>query len=381
MAFHHYQHRDDFHELHVSPQDVVFVKDSKEIIRSGRTYVKPSWGMLKTTEFIFDQNGKPEDAFIELRETGLLQYLVENVRIYECKLLEDGQMLCLPLQREVVDEYYLECSSYPDGTPLADDTRSDCKIDRMAVIPAVYYRSVEISPHKYRMKFSASYFPGSHKVFGDDTLIGTGSGYYTDGGWYANTSWSSSKITFTQAREGIARRGSGYYGFTSDEMGVLMFLEMFVDGVNGSVIRWDKHRGDFLGIKNVFANGNDGRMYPPNISIDKGLCTVEHLDGIKESFRVPYIWGGQFNKLRIGEYLTIVPIEQGTGFYELADTWIGNETGIAIYTSGKNGSWSIAADRSDADATGVTLKVRPCFKGKIVETLDVAAFKSIPIIN
>lgn len=326
--------------------------------------------------FIFNQTGEGE-VVTPIKDTGLLDYLVENIKIYQGKYQEDGSMLVTELVTEINPNYEINVVSYLDGS-FVHMNQGDA--DYFTHIPTIYYKSIEISPDKFKIKFSAYPFPNAKKVFGENNLIGYGSGCLIDDNFYANKETQGSQITLTQAKRGIANRGIGYYGMTSDEMGVLMFLTIYYDkNVNGFVLT----NNSFLGIDCVFVNGDYGRMCPPNIEIDNAVAKVTHLDGNIEYLNVPYIWNGPFSKLHIGKYLTILPKEEGNGIYYSKSCYIGNADGIAMYCPCFS-QWQIGADRNDtqlAQDSGTKLKIRPCFKGKIVETKDVEWFKSLPIIN
>lgn len=333
-----------------------------------------------TIEFIFNQTGEGE-VVTPLLDTGLLDYLVENIKCYQGKYQEDGSMLVTPLNVEIGSEdseYDIFPTNYLDGSEIPFGVGSENN-DYFTHIPTIYYKSIEIEPDKFKIRFSAHPFTGCHKIFGSNTLIGTGSGSITDNRFYANGEYQGNQITFSKAKECLLNRGEGYYGMTSDEMGVLIILNIYKNGVNGNILG----SNSFLGIHCVFMNGNNGRMYPPNIEIDNAVAKITHLDGEIEYLKVPYIWGQSIKKLYIGEYLNIIPKESGEGIYNITDNYMGNPEGIAFYYP-CYGKWQICADRSDAQgatASSVKLKIRPCFKGKIVETQDVEWFKSLPIIN
>lgn len=326
-------------------------------------------------DFIFNQTGEG-DVVTTIKDTGLLDYLIERIRCYHGKYQEDGSMLVTPLITEKTGGYNINPITYLTGEKI--DSLVVGNYDFFTKVPAIYYKSIEIREDVFEMKFSAYPFSGCHKVYGEDILIGTFSGNAVNKGYYANAGSSGSGISFSGARERIANRGKGYYGFTSDEMGVWIFLNIYNGGVNGPVV---STYSNFIGIECVFVNGGDGRMYPPNIEINNTIAKVTHLDGRIEYLKVPYIWNSSFSKLHIGEYLTIVPKEEGKGIYNVGSTWMGNSDGVAIYTSPNLGQWMICADRNDVDGGGVRIKIRPCFKGKVVETEDVEYFKSLPIIN
>lgn len=323
--------------------------------------------------FIFNQTGEG-DVVIPIKDTGLLEYLIKRIKCYHGKYQENGSMLVTPLITEV-NGYDIQPISYLTGEKINSLVGNH---DFFTTVPTIYYKSTEIREDIFEMMFSARPFDGCHKVFGENILIGTFSGNAVNKGYYANVGSSGPGITFSGARERISNRGKDYYGFTSDEMGVWMFLNIYNGGVNGPVV---STYSNFIGIECVFVNGGDGRMYPPNIEINDTIAKVTHLDGHIEYLKVPYIWNSSFSKLHIGEYLTIVPKEEGKGIYNVGSAWMGNSDGVAIYTSSNLGEWMICADRSDSDAGGVRIKIRPCFKGIIEETEDVEYFKSLPIIN
>lgn len=389
----HINTKEDFEDNKPEIQDssIVFCKESGEIVTHGENYGKPKWDEIADTrcmiEFIFNQTGEGE-VITPIRDTGLLDYLADNIKIYQGKYQEDGSMLVTPLNIKVLKDggvYYFEPVSYLDGSGVITDiqpSNSDNR-DFFTYLPAIYYLSKEIEPDKFKITFSTNPFKGCHKVFGEDNLIGHCSGCLTNNNFYANNTAQGLKITLTRALAGIENRGKGYYGMTSDEMGVLMFLNIYYDrNVNRAVL----YTSPFLGVYGLFMNGSFGRVCPPNIEINNAVAKVTHLDGNIEYLDVPYIWGGSIKKLYIGEYLTILPKEAGTGIYDSKQCYIGNSEGIAIYCSNieNHYGWQICGDRSDAQLAqedGLKLKIRPCFKGRIVETQDVEYFKSLPIIN
>lgn len=384
----HFDKQKEFNEAfsneEIKDESIVFINDSRKINTHKAQYKTITWGNIgKTIEFIFNQTGEAWSPRVTpVFDTGLLDYLLENIKCYQGKYQEDGSMMVLPLNVEIGSEnseYDIKPVSYLDGSELT--LTEENKNDFFVQLPNIYYKSTEIESDIFKIKFSTYPFNGCHKVFGPDTLIGIGSGFIKDNGFYANGAWQGKQITFSQAKEYLANRGSGYYGITSDEMGVLMFLQIYQErNVNGNVLTVGNR---FLGVHCVFTNGNDGRMYPPNIEINNAVAKVTHLDGNIEYLHLPYIWGQGIKKLYIGEYLNILPKEAGQGIYNTSDCWIGNSDGIAIYFP-SGAKWRICGDRNDeqgAQESGVKLKIRPCFKGKIIETTDVEYFKSLPIIN
>lgn len=389
--FIHINEKETFEETKPNIQDssIVFCKESGEIVTHGENYGDPKWEELgvpkNTIQFIFDQTGTG-DVITPIFDTGLLDYLAENIKCYQGKYQKDGSMLVTPLNTTIATtegpKYYFAPTSYLDGSEISmADDRTNNK-DYFTRIPTIYYKSEEIEPDKFKITFSACELKGYHKIFGWDTLIGTGSGSIFNNRFYANDAAQNNQITLSQAKEYLANRGEGYYGMTSDEMGVLMFLNIYHDrSVNKTVTEFNC----FLGVKCVFKNGSRGRMCPPNIEIDNALAKITHLDGNIEYLKVPYIWSARFSKLWIGEYLTILPKEGGNGIYNSDTCWMGNSEGVAMYCAcDVHSGWQISADRNDArmaQDVSIHLKIRPCFKGKIMETDDVDYFKSLPIIN
>lgn len=289
-------------------------------------------------------------------------------------------MLVTPLNVQITQEYDIHLVSYLDKEPVI---LNKIDYDYFTKLPKIYYESIEILPDKYDIKFSLKPFSGASKVFGNDILIGHGSGYFYNNKFYANHRDSPKGVNFEDAKNGIILRGEGYYGFTSDEAGVLTLLNIYKNGVNGNIINYNS----FLGVSNVIVNGCEGRMYFPNVELDTFIAKVTHLDGIIEYLNIPYIWSGSFSKLHIGKYLTILPKEEGEGIYDSQNCWI-DKNGTGFYNIGfkqdappEDNYWAISGDRNNRTITEVNLKIRPCFKGKIIETKDVEWFKSLPIIN
>lgn len=389
MKYNHIENKSTFLEQlkegTINDNDISLIEETNEVYTHGRYYKRYEWGEIAnpkhTIEFIFNQTGQGE-VVAPIFDDGLLDYLAENIKIYQGKYQEDGSMIVCPALAEVNKEtYYFSASKFIDGSPLPDQTGVNSNVEFFTKIPTIYYKCDEIEPDKFDIKFSASPFIGAHKVFGNDILIGFQSGTYKNGKYYTGYDYFTDSISFTQAREAVAARGKGYYGFTSDEFGVIMFLNIFHSGVNGDVTNYGN---SFLGVADKFSNGSSARNFIPNIYINNTVAEVHHLDGKIEQLKVPYIWSKSFSKLYIGEYLTILPKEEGTGIYNSGNSnWMGNSEGIAVYLPDYSvyGKWAFSADRSDESIKGRPLKIRPCFKGKIVETQDVDYFKSLPIIN
>ena len=312
-----------------------------------------------TIEFIFNQTGEG-DIVTPLVDTGLLDYLVENIKAYQGKYQEDGSM--------VVTELVLETGNIYGNPTIYDRTPTKYKYkdekinyDCFIKFPTIYYKVSEIEPDIYKIKFSASPFENCLKVFGNDILIWN---YTNDIG----------NCTLSQAEETIINKGQGYYCYTSDEMGVLAFLNIFANGINNDVIRT---QSQFLGIVSNITSGM-GRNYYPNVKIDNLVAEITHNDGEVEYLQVPYLWSQSYNKLHITKYLNIIPKEVGEGIYKVGDKcWI-NNNGIGFYYLDTD-YWGISGDKGANDK--MNFRCRLCFKGKIVETEDVEWFKSLPIIN
>ena len=328
-------------------------------------------------------------------DAGFIEYLLDNTTLYLSKCTEDGGVVVIPLYSE---PNYNTGGMLFTGDKLGFGTtnrdvyykidKSKSKyttsstIDFVTQIPTIYFRSKEVEEDLFDISFSTYPFEDCHEVFGSDRLIGLFSGEYVGDKWYSdvNTIYSA-KPNFSDCRRFVANKGEGWYGVYSEEIGVLMMLAMFKSGVNGQVLTYDYAP---FGVANPFCNGGGGRNYMPNIEIDPttNIAHVKHLDGNVEELQVPYIWGGNFSKLHWGEYLSIIPKEAGNGIYNRAQTWIGNNKGISVYLPTGEGTWSIAGDRDDSDATAMSdqLRIRACYHGNYTITNDIEYFESLPVL-
>lgn len=322
-----------------------------------------------TVEFIFNQTGEGEVVTPHL-DTGLLNYLVENIKCYQGKYQEDGSMLVTPLITNI-NGYEIKPISYLSGEAIDE---SESHADFFTLIPTIYYRGEEIEEDKFKIKFSTKFFNNSHKVFGRDVLIGTFPGFLINSRFNSIKSYGANPpMTFDNARNYLAVRGENYYGFTSDEMGVLYFLYSYIyrDSTTVQTIT-----DSILGINSLYLNW-DNRNFFPNVSKSLYSCYVTHLDGTIETLSVPVAQQESFSKYHIGEYLNVIPKEIGDGIYGTRYSWIFGY-GYSFYFP-NDLSVGICADKSNTDE--MPFSIRPCFKGKIVEMEDVELFKSLPVIN
>lgn len=365
-------------------------KDNIEAVYKGDELVWPQKYLQdRYISVMFDQNRKPEEAFYDLKDNGFIAYATESVKTYLGKCMPDGTVTVIPLktwtdiEHGFVEIYYedhrYDCYYDVPGYPKSIYTQQS-KIDFLVQLPKMYFSCKEVEPDIFNLKISTYPFLGCHELFGKDHLIGRMSGERIDDKYYSNINVSP-KSTFTQIRESVENKGPGWYGMYSEQAGLLMMIDMCLNGVNGNAVTYDYNP---WGIANVYVNGGDGRNYFPNITIDPAtnIATVNHLDGKTERFSVPYIWGGFFNKLYWGEYLTMLPKSEGerNEFYNESQCWIGNSKGIAVYTSCENGKWHLSGDRNDSDAIGVQLRCRACYCGKYHITYDVDYFESLPVL-
>ena len=350
----------------------------------------PDYLRHESIEYNFNQK---TGEFSTSYDVGFIEYLLENTTLYLAKCTESGIPVVIPLWSE---------PDYDSGGMLftgdkiisgsqgsvyykTDKSKSiyttQSHIDFLTQIPTIYFRCREVEEDMFDIQFSTYPFDGCHEVFGPDRLIGLFSGEYWGDRWYSNVNaiWTKAP-TFSECRQFIANKGQGWYGAYSEEIGVLMMLAMFKSGVNGKCLSFDYAP---FGIANPFCNGAGGRNYMPNIEIDPAtnIAHVKHLDGNVEEIQVPYIWSN-FSKLYWGEYLTMIPKAAGSGIYKNASCWMGNNKGISIYLPTGEGTWSIAGDRDDSDATGagVQLRIRACYHGEYTITNDVEYFESLPIL-
>lgn len=314
-----------------------------------------------TLEFIFNQTGEGE-VITPLVDIGLLDYLTENIKAYQGKYQEGGSMVVTELVLESMN-IYGNPTRY-DRTPTKYKHSDEEITNHQGFIkfPAIYYKVTEVEPDVYKMTFSVHPLNDSKKVFGNDTLI---SNYTNDIG----------NCTFSQAEEAIINKGQGYYCYTSDEMGVLAFLNIFANGINNDVIR---SQSCFLGIVSNLTSGTNSRNYFPNVKLNSLVAEITHNDGVIEYLEVPYLWSQSYNKLHITKYLNIIPKEVGEGIYKIDNKCWVNNSGIGFYFLDDN-YWGVSADKSANDK--MNFRCRTCFKGRIVETQDVEWFKSLPIIN
>lgn len=368
-------------------------KENVEAVYKGNSLIWPPVFLEdRYVQFNFDQTADPNEAFTNFIDNDFISYVTANVHTYMGKSMEDGTVAVIPLVVErdlergfvnlVMDKY-----GGSDGHAFYNVTGQPksvynytAKVDYLTQIPTLYFSCKEVEEDKFNVVIATYPFVGAHEVFGKDRLIGRQSGMNIDDKWYSNIGVPRNN-TFTQVKQFIANKGSGWYGMHTEEMGVLMMIDMCLNGVNGNAITYDYAP---FGVANVFVNGGDGRIWPPNLEIDPAtnVAKVTHLDGNVEYFDVPYIWGGYFDKMYWGEYLTMLPKSTGpmNKFYKESQSWIGNSKGTGIYMSSKQGSWSIAGDRDDSDATGINLRCRACYHGKYTVTHDPEYFESLPII-
>ena len=380
----------------------VLTKDISRIWYDGKYYPKmykgnkliwpPDYLRHESIEINFNQK---TGEFGVGYDAGFVEYLLENTTLYLSKCTNDGGVVVIPLYSE---PNYSTGGMLFTGDKLGfgttnrdvyykiDKSKSiyttSSTIDFVTQIPTIYFRCIEVSEDMFNIQFSTYPFDGCHEVFGSDRLIGLFSGEYVGDKWYSdvNTIYSA-KPNFSDCRRFVANKGKGWYGAYSEEIGVLMMLAMFKSGVNGQCLTYDYAP---FGVANPFCNGGGGRNYMPNIEIDPAtnIAAVHHLDGKTEYLQVPYIWNGYFSSLYWGEYLTIIPKTPGTGIYKNNMCWMGNNKGISIYLPTGEGTWSIAGDRDDSDATAMSdqLRSRACYHGNYTITNDIKYFESLPIL-
>ena len=377
----------------------VLTKDISRIWYDGEYYAKmykgnkliwpPDYLKHESIEYTFNQK---TGEFKVVQDAGFVEYLLDNTTIYLSKCREDGKVVVIPLYSEPDYETGSMNYRFQEGGNTAPFTyridksasiyNSTSHIDIMTQVPTIYFRCKEVGEDLFDIQFSTYPFDGCHEVFGPERLIGLFSGESWNGKWYSNVNMIyGAKPTFSDCRQLIANKGEGWYGAYSEEIGVLMMLAMFKSGVNGEVLTFGYTP---FGIANPFCNGGGGRNYMPNIEIDPAtnIAKVSHLDGGVEYLQVPYIWNGYFSSLYWGEYLTIIPKTPGTGIYKNNMCWMGNNKGISIYLPTGEGTWSIAGDRDDSDATAMQdqLRIRACYHGDYIITNDIKYFESLPIL-
>ena len=346
----------------------------------------PDYLKHESIEYTFNQN---TGEFKVVQDAGFIEYLLDNTTIYLVKSTGDGPAVAIPLYAEPnYDTGGMNYIFQPGGNDAPFTYKIDkspsiynpkSKIDVMTQIPTIYFRCQEVAEDMFDIQFSTYPFDGCHEVFGPERLIGLYSGCNHDGKWYSNVNVAD-KHTFSECRQLVAAKGKGWYGAYSEEIGVLMMMAMFKSGVNGEVLTYSYAP---FGVANPFCNGGGGRNYLPNIEIDPttNIAHVSHLDGTVEQLQVPYIWSS-FSKLYWGEYLTMIPKEAGRGIYNKSDCWMGNNKGTSIYLPTGEGTWSIAGDRNDSDATAMSdnLRIRVCYHGDYVITNDIEYFESLPVL-
>ena len=369
---------------------ITWGKKRVEAVYKGSDLVWPQVYLQdKYVGMVFNQNADPKNAFSTTLDNGFIPYVTERVNTYLGKCMEDGTVTVIPVKTVKDLEHgsvnlYTETAQYElyydiPGTPKSIYS-SNSTIDILVQVPTIYYSCKEIEEDVFDLKISTYPFYGCHELFGKDHLIGCYSGERVGDKYYSDVNVSP-RSTFTQIRQSVENKGPGWYGMYTEQAGLLMMIDMCLNGVNGSAVTYNYNP---WGIHNVFTNGGDGRNYFPNLVIDPetNVATVKHLDGKVEHFDVPYIWSEYFDKLYWGEYLTMLPKSKGpkNRFYNESQTWIGNSKGIGIYTSCENGKWQIAGDRDDSDATGIQLRCRPCYYGKYHITHDADYFESLPIL-
>lgn len=381
-------------------------KDNIEAVYKGESLIwPPVYIEDRYAKFIFNQNVKPEDACENVEDNDMIGYIAQNTKTYLGKSMPDGTVTVIPLATIVnLEKGYVDTvnSFDSDGNPECKMgagfdfniyydidgkyTKSiygtNSKIDFLVQIPKIYFLCKTLEEDRFEITMSTYPFVGAHELYGKDRLIGKFSGEWVGNKWWADIN-NSNPCTFSEAKQFVLNKGTGWYPMYTEEMGLLMMMDICLSGVNGNVLT---HGFSPFGISNIFCNGN-GRMYPPNLVIDPetNVATVYHLDGNIEYFDVPKIWNGYFNKLYWGEYLTILPKSAGAKneFYQDSICWIGNNKGIGIYTPSGQYSWSIAGDRDDSDATsdsGVRLRCRACYYGNYTVTKDIEYFESLPIL-
>lgn len=371
---------------------IAWGNDHIEAVYKGTNLIWPEVYLEdRYVQFYFDQTGKPEDAFQGFHNNGLIEYVTENTKSYIGKCMPDGTVTVIPvvvdknLETGAINHARDEIRYDVPGQPLSE-YKANTKIDFLTQIPKIFFSCKEVDEDIFDVKIATYPFVGAHELFGKDRLIGRYSGERQNDKWWSNINVGV-RNTFTQVRDAISNKGPGWYGMTSEETGLLLMIGMCLQGgVNGRIITYDFAP---FGVANVFCNGT-GRIWVPNLVIEPStdgsddIATVYHLDGNVEHFRVPYIWNGYFNKLYWGEYLTPLPKSAGpqNSFYTKSQCWIGNHKGIGIYFPEGEGTWSIAGDRDDSDATGLaaTLRARCCYYGNYVITHDAEYFESLPIL-
>lgn len=376
----------------------VLTKDISRIWYEGEYYAKmykgnkliwpPDYMKHESIQYTFNQK---TGQFNVVQDAGFIEYLLDNTTLYLAKCREDGNVVVIPLWSE--PNYKTGGMNFIGGGAIdggagsvfykIDESKSiyttSSHIDFLTQIPTIYFRCQEVGEDLFDINFSTYPFDGCHEVFGPDRLIGLFSGEYWGDRWYSNVNAIWTKYpTFSECRQFVANKGQGWYGAYSEEIGVLMMLAMFKSGVNGECLTFNYAP---FGVANPFCNGAGGRNYLPNIEIDPAtnIASVHHLDGNIEYLQVPYIWSS-FSKLYWGEYLTMIPKEAGRGIYNRSDCWMGNNKGTCIYLPTGEGTWSIAGDRDDSDATGVQLRIRACYHGDYIITNDIEYFESLPIL-
>lgn len=380
----------------------VLTKDISHIWYDGEHYAKmykgnkliwpPDYMKHESIQYTFNQK---TGQFNVVQDAGFIEYLLDNTTIYLAKCREDGNVVVIPLWSE--PDYNSGGMLYTaNNLGVRNDVRAvfyeidhtesiyntNSHIDYLTQIPTIYFRCQEVAEDMFDINFSTYPFDGCHEVFGPERLIGLFSGESYQNKWYSNVNMMYGyKPTFSDCRNHVAAKGKGWYGAYSEEIGVLMMLAMFKSGVNGKCLSYDYAP---FGVANPFCNGGNGRNYMPNVEIDPAtnIAHVKHLDGTIEQLQVPYIWGGNFATLHWGEYLSIIPKTAGNGIYQRAQTWIGNNKGISVYLPTGEGTWSIAGDRDDSDATDMQdqLRIRACYHGDYIITNDIEYFESLPIL-
>lgn len=380
----------------------VLTKDISRVSFGGQYFSKvykgnklvwpPTYLRHESIEYTFNQK---TGEFRVIQDAGFIEYLLENTTLYLSKCTKEGPPVVIPI---------LSYPNYDTGGMLftgdklgmgttnrdvyyrVDQSKSiyttSSHIDFVTQIPSIYFKCKEVAEDMFDIQFSTYPFEGCHEVFGPDRLIGLFSGESWEGKWYSDVNMMYGfKPTFSDCRNHVAAKGKGWYGAYSEEIGVLMMLAMFKSGVNGQVLTYDYAP---FGVANPFCNGGGGRNYMPNIEIDPAtnIAKVSHLDGNVEYLQVPYIWNGYFSSLYWGEYLTIIPRTPGTGIYKNNMCWMGNNKGISIYLPTGEGSWSLAGDRDDSDATAMSdqLRIRACYQGEYTVTDDIEYFENLPIL-
>lgn len=380
--------------------------DNIEAVYKGENLIwPPIYIEDRYAKFIFNQKGRPEDACEDVEDNDMIGYIAQNTKTYMAKSMPDGTVTVIPLATIVNPEkgYVDLVNSFDsDGNPQHVSNNNDVYydirdkdgklikseyginsvIDFVVQIPKIYFLCRTLEEDRFEITMSTYPFVGAHELYGKDRLIGKFSGEWVNNKWWSDINVSKT-CTFSQAKQFVLNKGTGWYPMYTEEMGLLMMMDICLSGVNGNILTYGFSP---FGISNIFCNG-DGRMYPPNLVIDPetDIATVYHLDGNVEHFNVPKIWNGYFNKLYWGEYLTILPKSEGAKdeFYQDSICWIGNNKGIGIYTPTGQGTWSIAGDRDDSNAasdSGVRIRCRACYYGNYTVTTDKDYFESLPIL-